>query len=1150
MLNEMLGWMLGWMLSGMLNGMLNGMFKRLNSALSSTAKVFAWMVLCMSVFHSAAFAEETLDDEESAPVLTRRAGQVDSNAQRSDSSELEGQLRQVTTRLSVTESEIKRIKDVEFLPELYMSLADLHLQRARMMYLIKVSRNKNTPISELDFTAEKRPKLEAIEIYQKVYAFFPKSKLRDRAVFFKALEQRDLGQAEAMLKTLGQLNQEFPNSIHVREANIIVGDYFLEEKKDLEGAIEAFQRVTSKELSPFTPLAHYRIGWVHINNQKYDEAIRAFEEAIRTQGLVSKDLLPESYRKTDIRREAVLSMAVPYVETYGDYRATLKDGDSAILKSAKSVEHPIDYFRRTADSHLTYRRVLSRVGRRLALKELWGEAADIWLEVLKASTDPQVRFEAAERWNDAFKKAASPAVSKSRFTTSADRVELVRHVVMTAQGIRSQSRRADKKLGRKELNQLKFLEVLARDVSTRLHAEARSTKSKSDYEMAVKCYELYQIGFPQNRELAKMLVNRAESLFKAGLWTRAGMDYELLAANPPKGTSSAEFRESAVEAYVNALKDADQLSVLDRLRSRQGLRQVGQVWLKTKMRHPAAATTAYNIAQSWYEDRNLKEAIQSFRYFISKFPQDERVRDAIFLVINSYSQLDDLTGLATTAKQLERTPGLKDADRQAIRDAARRAQLKEIQAAAGEFGSKSYAENLVNLAANYKDSSMGAAAFFEAFVSLRSKRDPEMFDVGEGLIEKFSDSSFAKEAVSSMAQTALMTSDFERAARYLGRYAEKYPNEKESKEWRRSSAQISEWLGDFKNSRKFYVAMGDREAVVRVDLLAGDWRSLAASAGPLGGDRGTYLKSIAQWRQGQQAEALNGFRTTSRSSTAEIAAHSRFLIAQRSLEEFRGIKMRDAQDQASLVAKVKSFQELAKELNDIVKLGAGRWTIASLYLLGQANFELGRFIASSPLPQGLKPAELEAYRGELSKQGQQYKVAAQQVFKQCLETAEKFEILTRYVQGCRAEGQAVISESADLIQSGPPKFRAPASARALRAKLYDQPRDLNTLHALAEAYMADGQYWFAIAIWNRMLEIQEGHARAMAGIGVARLFLNDLDAGTDWLKKALKANANEPTAVWNLAQVYQEFGFKTRVQQLNSRKSKLPRPKFLATLRR
>lgn len=1122
---------------------------------------FAWrrptllVVAALSLLASPAQGEETLDDEESAPVLTRRPGQMEASAGAgggggSDTEGLQEQLRQVTSRLSVTESEIKRIKDVEFLPELYMSLADLHLQRARMMYLIKVGRNKNTPIAELDFTAEKRPKLEAIEIYQKVYAFFPKSKLRDRALFFKALEQRDLGQAEAMLKTFGQLNQEFPNSIHVREANIIVGDYFLEEKKDLEGALEAFQRVTSKELSPFTPLAHYRIGWVHINNQKYAESVSAFEEAIRTQGLVSRDQLPASYRKTDIRREAVLSMAVPYVEIYGDYRASLKEGAEKPTTPVKTVEHPVDYFRKISDSHLTYRRVLSRVGRRLSLKELWGEASDIWLEVLKASTDPEVKFEAAERWNDAFKKANSPTVSKGRLTSGADRVDLVRHVVLTAQGLRSKSRREDRKLGKKELNQLKFLELLARDVSTRLHAQARSTKAKSDFELAVKCYELYQIGFPQNRELAKMLVNRAESLFKAGLWTRAGMDYELLASNPPKGSTAAEFRESAVEAYVNALKDADQLSVLDRLRARQGIRQVGQVWLKTKMRHPAAATTAYNIAQSWYEDRNLEAAIKAFRFFISKFPQDERVRDAIFLVINSYSQLDDLTGLASAAKQLERTRGLKDADRQAIREAARRAQLKEIQTAAGEFGSKSYAENLVNLAAKYKDSSMGAAAFFEAFVSLRSKRDPEMFDVGEGLIEKFSDSTYAKEAVSSMAQTALMTADFERAARYLGRYAEKYPNEKESKDWRKSSSQISEWLGDFRNARKFYAGMGDREAVIRVDLLAGDWRSLESSAAGLSGDRGVYLKALAQWRQGKQAEALTSFRATAKSSTAEIAAHSRFLIAQRSLEAFRGIQMRDAQDQAGLVSKVKAFQELAKELNEIVKLGAGRWTIASLYLLGQANFELGRFIASSPLPQGLKPAELEAYRAELSKQGNQYKTAAKQVFKQCLDTAEKFEIFTRYVQGCRAEGQTVVREESDLIQSGPPKFRAPAAARGLRTKLYDQPRDLNTLHALAEAYMADSQYWFAIAIWTRMLEIQEGHARAMAGIGVARLYLNDLDGGTDWLKRAMKANANEPTAVWNLAQVYQEFGFKSRVQQLNARKAKLPRPKFLATIKR
>lgn len=1139
--------------------------------------------------------------EKEGPILSPKVTTgLRRNFSATEVSELQEQLRSTEKKITVTVSEIKRVRDTEFLPELYFSLADLHLQKSRLMYLIKVNKNKGVPITEIDFTAEKRPKQEAIDIYQKVYAFFPKSKLRDRALFFKALELRDIGQSDAMIKTFGQLNQEFPDSQNLLEANIILGDYFLEEKKDIEGALEAFRRVIAKDLSAYTPLAHYRIGWCFINQQKYKEAVTAFEEAVRTQGLVSRNLsldLPELYRKTDIRREAVLSLAVPYVEIYGDYKASLKE-DAAKEKAAKAaiksgmnvpavtsaaavkelpqkvsewkkpgaatpspapslaasltpsvstkvdvekeplavVLHPVEYFKKISDGHLTYRRVLSRVGRRLALKEMWREVGDVWIEVLVASSDPEVKFEAIQRWNEAIKKANQVT----------DQIRFIEHAVITTQEIRARAVDRKGKFNRKEANQLKFLELITRDIATRIQQAARIKSSREDFLVAAQAYEIYQIGFPQNRDLSKMLINKAESLYRAEDWARAGLEFETLSRTVKVKRKQNEFKESAIQAYVNALKEPEKLSPIDLVRARRGVRDVGTNWVVTHMRHPAAASTAYNIGQSWYEDRLLPQAIQSFTFFIKNFSRDARTRDAIFMIINAYSQLDDFKGLIDAAKQLEKTRGLADDDRKAIRDLSRRAQLKDLQIAAGDFGSKEYAENLKNLASKYKDSSMGSAALYEAFTSLRSKRDPELYDVGEALLEKHSDSAFTKEVVSSMAQTALITADFERAARYLSRFSDKYPDEKESKEWRKNSAQIYEWLGEFKEAKRLYFSLGDQESVTRCEFLGGEWVSLEKSTARMNTDLAAYYGALALWRQGRQAEALPRLKKIASSDNLDRSSHARFLLAQRALESFRAIQMRNAADQSALVNKVKSFQVLSKELNEIVKAGAGRWTIASLYLLGQANFELGRFIADSPLPAGLKPEEQAIYRRELSKQAKQYTDGASVVFGQCLETAERFEVFTAYVQGCREKGRKVVKEEADTIQFSKKKGSAPPKlARSLRAKLYDTPRDVAVLRDLATAYMNEQQYWVAMAIFNRILEIEENSALAMAGIGVGRLYVNDLDVGADWLKKAMKASSSEPTAVWNLSGLYNEFGFKKRVKQLEPKRKGATKPKLL-----
>lgn len=1112
--------------------------------------------------------------------------------------ELETQLKSVEKKITVTNSEIKRIRDTEFLPDLYFSLADLHLQKSRIMYMVKVNKNKKTPISEIDFTAEKRPKQEAIEIYQKIYAFFPKSKLRDRALFYKSLELRDIGQTEAMIKSFALLNQEFPNSPYLLEANIVLGDYFLEEKKDIEGALAAFRRVIAKEISAYTPLAHYRIGWCFINQQRYADAVTSFEEAVHTQGLVSKNLveLPELYRKTDIRREAIMSLAVPYVEIYSAYVTALREANekkTAAVKDAQKNEKssasmmaaltlpekgakpkhssntkktlndsgagedskqpepqaanlkvviaPVEYFRQISDSHQTYRRALSRVGRRLALKNQWPAAADVWIEVLVASSDPAEKFEAIQRWNDAIKKASSSKTDRFRF---------IEHAVMTAQEIRARSTRADGKMPKKELGQLAFLETVTRDIATRMQQSAREKNLPEEFATAAKAYGIYQIGFPQSRETTKMSVNKAESLFRAEDWTHAGLEFENLARTSKNRRQQGEFKESAIQAYVNALKDSDKLSALGLVRARRGVRDVGTEWILKHMRHPAAPSTAYNIGQSWYEDRMLPQAIQSFTFFIKNFARDPRTRDAIFMIINSYSQLDDFKGLVKVAKSLEKTPGLAKEDRQSIRELSRRAQLKDIQAVAGNFGTKEYAENLVHLASKYKNSSMGSVALFEAFSSLKTKRSAELYDVGEALLEKFSDSTYAKEVVSTMAQTALMTADFERAARYLAQFSEKYPKETESVEWRKNSAQMYEWLGDFKEAKKLYAAMGDAESVARCDYLAGDWALLEKSAARLP-TTGLYYYAIALWRQGRQGEALPKLKQLATSTDLDRSAQARFLLSQRALETFRAIQMKDASDQGALVNKVKSFQALSKELNDIIKIGAGRWTIASLYLLGQANFELGRFIAESPLPGGLKPQEIAIYRKELGKQSKQYKESASTIFDQCLETAERFEVFTRYVQGCREKGSKVVKEEADTIAvQKQKKFSPPRTAAVLRGKLYDKPRDVAVLEDLANAYVTDGQYWVAMTIYNRILEIDEKNAAAMAGVGITRLYLNDLDMAATWFKKSLKVSSGQPIALWNLSGLYSEFGFKKLFKQLAAKRSSVPKPRLLHPMAR
>ncbi len=911
------------------------------------------------------------------------------------------------------------------------------------------------------------------------------------------------------------------------------------------GGIKADCKLDSKNPA-LADFVRYRVGWCLLNQQQFDDALRLFEEVIKSGSVVATEVntAPAEAKSIelafDVSQEALYALTIPYIEVFS--RKT--NGDLA---------KPVDYFRKHTDSHITYRRVLSQAAKRLELKHRWSPAAEAWLEVIVASGDavsvaPTIgqvsKYEAAQNWTEAVRKTSASNVDRLRF---------VEHAVRMAQAIRVNSPREDSKLTKKEISQLSFLEIAARDNITRMQQASRVRGGPDDFKLVARAYDFYGIGFPQQMSSVKIMGNRAETLFRAQHWTHAGLVFEELARTSKSSRKQAEYRESAIQAYVNALKNSEKLTPLELVRARRGVRETGSTWLAKHGSHPAAASTAYNIGQSWYEDRVMPEAINAFTYFIKTFANDKRTRDAIFMIINAYSQMDDFKGLIRTAKAFEKDPLLSDEDKKSIRELSHRAQLKGVQAFGGNFGTKEYAENLVNLAQS--NSSLGAVALYEAFTSLNTKHDPEMYEIGEILIQKYPDSTYTKGVASSMAQTALLTADFERAARYLMRFAGKYPSEPGVVDRKKNAAQIYESLGDFKSARRIYLALGDNDSVARCDFAGSDWPQLERSSTKIEPGLGLYYYSLSLWRQGRYDDVLPRLTQLVRATNSEHSAHARLLLAHSSLESFRNMQLKGADDQNALVSKIKAYQSLSKELGEIVRLGAGQWTLASLYYQGQANIELARFLAKSPMPMELKREEILTYKKALLMQVKQYKQAADESFKQCLTVAEKFEVFTRYVGGCRSKGSTdlrltdqEVPVALSVADDG--KRPEPKNVAQLRRQLHEKPRAVNTLLELGATYIFDMRYRLAVEIFNRALEIEPKSAEALSGRGLGRVFMGDHELAATDFKKALKISAKDPVATWNLHGLYKQFGFSGRVKSLALQRAMVARPQLLHPMAR
>lgn len=94
-------------------------------------------------------------------------------------------------------------------------------------------------------------------------------------------------------------------------------------------------------------------------------------------------------------------------------------------------------------------------------------------------------------------------------------------------------------------------------------------------------------------------------------------------------------------------------------------------------------------------------------------------------------------------------------------------EYKNIQTSIADFSSDNYSKELLKFAEKYKGTNLGDRALFEAFNSLKSKKDPGAYIPGEELLIKHGNSKYAKEVTMEMGKLALLTADFRRAANTL-----------------------------------------------------------------------------------------------------------------------------------------------------------------------------------------------------------------------------------------------------------------------------------------------------------------------------------------------------------------------------------------------
>ncbi len=1033
---------------------------------------------------------------------------------------------------------IDRSRQRPYLPELYLRLAELYVEKSRVVFFIRKAEMPAgvKSLSNLESHALKR---RAIEIYQRILDNHPRFPYRDKVLFFMAHEYRELGQIEPMLDRYREIIRKHPQSPYAPEAHLLLGDHYFN-SQELEPAKKHYQAVLAYADSPAVAVARYKLAWCYINEADYGRAIELFEAALEAAA-ARPDARIDTYRKVDIRLESLIDMAFCYPEKYR--KAT--------------PEEAIRYFERHAWSRPALTKALEKLANRFFVKKRWRHAAAVYRKLATIRHDPEALLEYAGRLFECVRAVG-------RFE-SADRDMAL--IVKALRRVRYSSHIPDD-VKRKTLRDY---ELYARDIATHLHQRALEEKSPERFRVASAAYKTYLEFFEDSEVRDEMRRNYAETLFAAGDYLEAGRQYEALAGSGLR--SERERRDdlySAVVAYYRALKTRQDLDPYQKAFARAGLREAGRRYTEEYPTADRVPAVRFNMAWIAYDEGDYDTALEEFSRFVRAYPRTPEARAAVHLILDVYNLREDYEGLVAYGRWVLGNGALDAGLKAEVAEIVRASESKILYplalAAADDW--QQGREGLAEFAREHRATSLGEQALQTLVASSAEMQDlPTLFRAARELLETYPESGHTEQTLNLLIDVCVRASQLRELARYLEEFARRLPAHPGREEFLLKAAQIRRGLGQTD------LAAADAELLLGIEGLKADRGKIllavaddAARAGDnararrvleeglaamKGADRVAARARIASllYAEGRpeaarkvRDRALEAYRkdkdlwdTPARDAVAEM--EYRALETLRA--EYMGLRLGRSIDQALVRRKGDLLGRLLKGYHRVIQLKSPRWVLAACHRAHEVNAEFGRFLREAPVPD-LSPDERARYLAIVEEKARGYEARGREYREQCVELARRW-------QTCDPDtAPYFIADMARFraARGAPPPSRDTGDAwladpglLALHKEAMGSPGDPAVLGRLAARYLELGDYRHALVIARRALD-ESGDAdpgiRADLHnvLGVAYLYAGEDPLARDAFRRALEARPDHPAARVNLAGLYRLYEHEGRAAEL------------------
>jgi cellulose synthase operon protein C len=1040
----------------------------------------------------------------------------------------------VRNAIEETRETIQGARNATYLPELYLRLAELLSEEAQYHHRLATEREQGTS-QALHVPQVRLLKEQAIAVYQQILKKYPQTALGDQVLFNIGQEHRELGNYPDMLEYLQRLVNEYPNSPLKGEALLVLGDYYFD-KGELTDSSKYYQQITADKASRVTGLAYYKLGWVWVNLNECEQALEAFEGALKTARDAQTNV--KSDRSGVAESPSGLSITPgkspgnePSNQGIDVQHAALVDLVYCYSQERKP-EQSVAYLRSLARDQSTYVAALAKLARRYGVMNESKGSILVTRELLKLGPITEERLEDAQQLYGALRETKEYA--------SIDRdVRLLTGVLLAYYSRVDVSDQA-------RLDALKQFELYSRDLLTRAQERLEKLPKEQQVQAAgelARGYRVYLFAFPQSKAYLDMLLNMTDVLGIAQDYLEQGR--RLLQASSILRRSDQRRRDTLYDAVVSFQKflEAKRTDIRDSAWSsaRSGLKRAAIELLTYSLHRDRIKTVKFAMAMSYYEEGNLTEAIDRFTALAYEYPGSEESRASILLVLDAYNALSDFDSLMQSAHRFlaEGSPA-DESLRQTIRPILAAAQQRKLddvslEAAGDEGGSL---EMLVDFAQHNQGTELGERALLNAFMAARAQGDSErLYQLGEEIMHAYPASKQLPGLLSTIGQIAVARFEIDRAIAFLGRAVQiRHPQQVRLLV---TAGQLEEQLGNWEQARQRYqeaIRSSDQrgraealEHLARLLEREGDPNRMAAELGPYAQDNNPEVLvrlGLAQVAIGKSQEGEQNLQTVlaaGASAPAEALARAHYGVAEIMLNNSLGYASLNSLEMIEeYVAVVEALQQ--SYLN-AARQGSIAYTPVALGRLAYMGRLAAQKFKSASIPeQGLTPAQYQQVTAALKKRAEQLEQSSSEALAACANQCFTMRSFGPAARRCLA-GQPWDVVLAKFDRStGRQKRGEPPGLEELRKQISRNPDDVDALRELGNQFLSTGDPHYARIVFAAAVERGGGGVEANL-LGIAENEAGNFEGALAAFARA--AEAGLEAGRQNLSQVLRRLGLAT-----------------------